>query len=208
MNLRSLIVSTFGAALLTQVAAPAGAVSLIDENFNGATQGLNATSGLPNFSVTSGNVDVIGPGFNDYYPGNGNKIDLNGNTSGTLTSSAFSFALNDLVTLSFDYGRNGGGTKADVFLGTTLLAQLTGPSGVSYSPYSYSFTATNAFNGALSFVSTSPGGGGIILDNIQLTSVAAVPEPTEIPGLLLFGGAAIVLRRKQLTKNAKVQLDS
>jgi hypothetical protein len=213
MNLRSLLAATFGAAFLMQVAAPAGAVSLISETFDGTTLGRNRSTGIPSFNVTSGNVDVLGPGLLDPYPDNGNYIDLNGNTKGKLTSNIFSFNTGDKVTLSFDYGANGNLRSADVSLGSLFnpfrITDSRNPLDPIFQTYTNTFTVNSAFNGALSFASNNLGFRGIIIDNISLsTTPTAVPEPTAIPGLVLFGGAAVVLRRKQLARNAKAKFDS
>ena len=216
MNLRSLLASTFGAALLAQMAAPASAITLISETFDNATLGRNRSTGIPSFSVTSGNVDVLGLGSSDPYPDNGNYIDLNGNTKGKLTSNIFSFNTGDQVTLSFYYGANGNRRNANVSLGSLFTPfQITdsrNPLDPIFQTYTNTFTVNSAFNGALSFASDNLGFRGIILDNVSLSTISstptAVPEPTAIPGLVLFGGAALMLRRKQLAKNAKAQFDS
>jgi hypothetical protein len=216
MNLRSLLASTFGAVLLAQIAAPASAITLISETFDNATLGRNRSTGIPSFNVASGNVDVLGPGLSDRYPDNGNYIDLNGNTKGKLTSNIFSFNTGDQVTLSFDYGANGNRRNANVSLGSLFTPfQITdsrNPLDPIFQTYTNTFTVNSAFNGALSFASNNIGFNGIILDNVSLSTISstptAVPEPTAIPGLVLFGGAALMLRRKQLAKNAKAQFDS
>ncbi|WP_373542883.1 PEP-CTERM sorting domain-containing protein [Chamaesiphon sp.] len=197
MKLRFAMTSAISVAVLSQLAAPASAASLINENFGTGlpdTFNIPPSSTIGAFTVSAGNIDLIGddnPGL-DFYPGNGNYIDLNGSTSGTITStSSFTFANGG--SLSFDYGTNGSPTSADVFLGTTLLGALTTPSGSSFTPQS--FTIASGESGALSFVSTNGGFGGIVLDNIQLSSTA-VPEPFTIIGTLVGGTAAIRLRKK------------
>ncbi len=206
MKLRSVLISTLGVAALAQFASPAGAVSLINENFNAVPQGLNQTGTLSgtsvgnSFTVGPGNVDVIGVGGPfDLYPTNGNYIDLNGNTGGTLTSSVFT--VNPGGTLVFNYGSNGSATSANVFFGGLTLPQVNANSGSTFSTYNYTFSS--AATGALSFVSNNGGAGGVIIDNVRLDTPTAVPEPSEIPGMLLFAGGALMLRRKYLAKKAK-----
>ncbi|WP_373544440.1 PEP-CTERM sorting domain-containing protein [Chamaesiphon sp.] len=201
MKLRSIMTSAFGVAVLSQLAAPASAVSLINEDFGtGLADSFNISTGttIGAFDVSAGNIDLIGNngGF-DLYPGNGNYIDLNGNTTGAITSTgSFTFANGGI--LSFDYGTNGAPTSANVFLGTTLLGALTNPSGAAFSNQSYSIASGTT--GALSFVSTNSGFGGIVLDNILLSSTdvpaTAVPEPFTMIGTLIGGTAAIRLRKK------------
>src|SRR5262249_24861589 len=49
---------------------------------------------LPNWVVTRGSVDLDGPGFNDFLPGNGLSVNLNGNPSGAARmESTASFVL-------------------------------------------------------------------------------------------------------------------
>lgn len=201
MKLRSVLISTLGVAALAQFASPAGAVSLINENFNAVTQGGSVTGTVGAFTVSDGNVDVIGNGFFDLYPGNGNYIDLNGNTGGTLTSTA-SYTLDAGSTLSFDFGSNtnsGIPTSTSVFFGGANIGTVNASPSATFSTFNYTFAS--AANGQLSFVSANAGFGGVVIDNVQLAT--AVPEPSEIPGMLLFAGGAFMLRRKYLAKKAK-----
>ena len=203
MKLRSLLVSTLGVAALAQFASPAGAVSLINENFDTVSQGLKSSPSAVGsfFTVTTGNVEVVGPGFADFYPGNGNYVDLNGTTSGSLTSDPFS--LNAGSTLSFDFAKNLDiGTPsptANIFFGGTQIGTVNGES--SFSPFNYTFLS--AASGTLVISSATPGTYGVIIDNVKLDTATAVPEPSAIPGMLLFAGGALMLRRKQIAKKAK-----
>lgn len=215
MKLRSLMASAFGVVALAQFATPASAITLLSENFGSGNQdqfniGVGGTVGST-FKVTAGNVDLVGNGVPpngsyNFYPGNGNYIDLNGNTSGTITSiGSFSFAAGDTLNLSYNYGNYGTnalGNGANIFLGTTQIGLINNvPFGSSF--FSGSYTSTQAFSGALSFVSTTPGSGGIVLDNITLDKTTAVPEPFTIIGTLI-GGTAAIRTRKKLKAAAKV----
>jgi hypothetical protein len=212
MNLRSVLASTCGVVLLTQFASPAGAVSLVDENFDSATSSYAPTTTIPSFTVTSGDVDVVGPTgapLSDtvLYGGNGygNYIDLNGSQAGTIKSNTFTFNAGDVVTLSFDYGANGNGRSADISLGSFNF-NLTGvDQGSTFQNFTQTFTVGSTFSDALTFASTNLGTGGVVLDNIKLDAVAAVPEPEAFPGMLLFAGGALMLRRKQLARNTKTK---
>jgi hypothetical protein len=213
MKLLSLLAGACGISFIAQIANPAGAVSLIDENFSNVSQSLNSTVSTSNFSITNGNIDVIGsiPGLSyDFYPGNGNYIDLNGNTRGTIASSIFDFNAGDLVNLSFNYGANGLDKSAIFSLGSlfTPIAITASENIVSPQPlgifnntfqtYSGSFVVASDFSNALTFTSTNDGFGGIILDNIVLSKTAtSVPEPSTIPGLLLFVGTVAILKRQR-----------
>jgi hypothetical protein len=183
----------------------AQAATLLTENFNAVATKLSATGTLGNFTVLTGtNVDVIGnsPVLYDFYSGNGNYIDLNGSplagttTQGTITSNnSFTFTAGQSATLSFNYGKNGATSAADVFLGTTKVVSLTAPSGTGFATFNQTITAPTS--GTLRFVSTNPGNGGIVLDNIVLTSV---PEPSDFVGTAIAFGSVVLLRRNFIKK--------
>ncbi len=209
MTPRSIIfASSFSIALLAQFvgSSNASAVTLLSDNFNAVPQSINKTGAIDSlFNVSSGNVDVIGTGgLFDFYPGNGNYIDLNGSTAGGITSaSTFAFKAGDVVTLSFNYGANAGTAAnprfATVSLGSYLSNQFsefyTAP-GV-FKSQSYQFTVGSAGSAQLSFLSNStvPAANGIIIDNVVL-DVTSVPEPFTIIGTLVGGTAALRMRKK------------
>jgi hypothetical protein len=205
MTTRSLIGGVVaGMAAFTQFDSPASAAVLINENFGSGLPDiydLPVTGTVGAFTVSSGNIDLVGTSFNNY-PGNGNYIDLNGSIAGTITStSSFTFNPGDSATLSFDYGANGSG-GANIFLGTTLIGSISAVYS-SGSPLTLqTFNITTPTDGALSFVASTPGNGGIILDNIQFssnTTAASVPEPSDMLGTVLAVGSIVMLKRK-LTK--------
>ena len=196
------------AAVLAAQAAQAKVV--LSDTFNSDAQALN-WSGNSTFSSLPGpvgegpglaSVDLIGAGFFDFYPGNGNYVDLDGTTgwgnlpyAGMLQSNA-SFGAGT-YTVSFDLGGNSRGAAAqttDVYLGSTLVASLTL---ASASPLTlYTFTATTA-GGALAFDEIGPSDQqGNILDNVTLNSV---PEPASWAMMLLGVGAiGAALRKSRL----------
>jgi hypothetical protein len=216
MNLRSLLISAGGVAALTQFATPAGAATLIDENFNSLATGLAFTTPVGAFNVTSGDVDVIGAGYIDIYPGYGNYIDLDGDHPSTITSGIFNFQAGDTVNLSFDYGANLFDKSATVSLGSLFADTISGNYNGGFTTtfvdgslthYSGTFTVGSDFSGALNFASNSlnpNSNGGIILDNVNLERLAAnvpgpsaaVPEPFTIIGTLVGGTAALRMRKK------------
>jgi hypothetical protein len=209
LNFRHVLASGVGAAVLTQFAAPASAASFnFSEDFNSVIVTNNITTAAGQFTVTSGNIDVIGTNAYDFYPGNGNYIDLNGDQPGTIATSAFTFNTGDVVTLAFNYGANGDGRTADVTVaGNTfnLLASQSADNGV-FNSFSQTFTVGSDLSSALSFIATSGTDGGIILDNISLTSVSntatSVPEPSEMLGTMVAFGSVVLLKRK-LSKKQK-----
>jgi hypothetical protein len=161
------------------------------ENFNTVPLALNKTGTVGALTVSTGNVDVIGAGSFDLAPGNGNYIDLNGNILGGITSTPFTFT-GGPATLSFSYGSNGTGRSALVTLGT-YSTTLTTQAGAGLT--AFSTTIANPTNGALSFVSTNAGSGGILIDNISLTYNTAVPEPSDFVGTAIAFGSVVMLKR-------------
>lgn len=194
-----------GGATLTQFATPASAAILFNETFGGsASDQYNATGAVgSNFTVTGGNIDLIGEGGGyDFYTGNGKYIDLNGNTGGTITSSIFSFAPGETGTVTFNYGTNGPGTSAEVFFGGVSLGTVSAPTGGSFA--TKTFNILNPTSGALSFVgNANTGAGGIVLDNIQFSSndTTSVPEPSDFVGTAFAFGSVVLLKRKMTKKN-------
>jgi hypothetical protein len=199
MKLKSLAVL---AAFLAGVALAqsAHAAVIFSDNFNGETQGLNYT-GFSQWSVTVGSVDAIGTGFYDFYPGNGNYIDLNGSTNqnGQLTSNLVFGA--GTYTLSFLLGGSKGGDQGVDLPNskTTLITLGNFSTSITLAPnagltsQSFTFFTTG---GDLVFTSL-PGGNpnvGNILDNVQVSSV---PEAsTWIMMLIGFAGLGLITYRR------------
>lgn len=189
-------------------AAPAQAGLVLSENFNGVSQGVNVSSVGSNFTVTSGAVDVIGTGFFDFYPGNGNYVDLDGSMLllGTIGSALFgpgSYHLTFDVG-SYTYGRQYLTEQIKVTLGdfTTTFFPTVDSSVTPGAPFQHvvlDFTTTIA--GSLSFAAVNPqnsGQGtnvGPILDNVNLTTV---PEPSTWAMMILgfLGVGFLAYRRK------------
>jgi hypothetical protein len=107
---------------LTLSAVCQGAV-LLNENFDSLTPATyNAVSAVGAFTVTSGSVDVVGPGFfGNLCVGTetNNCVDLNGNSAGTIASALFSLPVG-IYTLSFDLNgsQRGVATSTTVSLGS------------------------------------------------------------------------------------------
>jgi hypothetical protein len=180
----------------------AQAIVLVNDDFGtGTTGAYNITPGTldSSFTITSGSVDLIGGvSTNDFYPGNGNYIDLNGLNPGTIASSIFNFNAGDVVTLSFDYGANGSNRSADISLGSFNFSPLTGVNqGAQFQSFTQTFTVSSAFSGALNFTASNPGTGGVVLDNIVLSStpVNEVPEPSDLMGTAVAFGSVVLLKR-------------
>ncbi len=79
-------------ALVVLLAAPASATTKLNDKFdneNGGVAQLNYAA-FRHFNVTSGEVDLIGNGTNDLYPGHGLYVDMcgSGSACGTMTTKA------------------------------------------------------------------------------------------------------------------------
>jgi len=181
-------------------ASTAQAAVVFSDDFNADTLGLNYTGFVNGWTVSDGTVDLIGTGFFDLHPGNGNYVDLDGSTSnaGVLTQS-LSLTAGVTYTASFSLGgSNRGDTNlVDVMFGTSL-SNFTLLSADPLATQSISFTPGSDGTSTLSF---SNGGGdnlGAILDNVMV-STPAIPEP-ETYALMLAGlglMAAVARRRRK-----------
>jgi hypothetical protein len=184
-------------ALLVSSTVASHAIVLFSDNFNATPQGLNTA---PNgWVVGVGSVDVIGTNFFEFYPGNGNYIDMNGSgVSGQMhTTTAFNFFAGKTYTLSFNYGNN---KNSDDNLSIESLAfGVLGFPGVtidhvgeiaSYLIGSVTFTPSSDFSSSIYFNGSGTNEadfGGLILDNVSLS---VVPVPAALP--LLAGGLGIL----------------
>jgi predicted outer membrane repeat protein len=191
-------------------AASAGVV--LQDDFNSDAQMLNWTGDAvftSNAVLDTGgaiaSTDLIGTNFFDFFPGNGNYVDLDGSTgygnvptAGQLESNT-SFGAGT-YTLTFDLGGNDRGAAAQ----TTVISlgdysdAITLASGDPLAVHSLTFTTTG---GNLFFTENGPSDQqGNILDNVTL-STAAVPEPMTWAMMLVgFGGMGAAMRtnrRKQ-----------
>jgi hypothetical protein len=146
-------------------------------------------------------VDLIGTGGSfDFYPGNGNYVDLDGSTgSGNnpagIVKSIATFAAGQ-YSLTFDLGGNARGAPAQtttIQLGS-FIDNIMLNSGAPFTLVTLNFT-TNG--GTLMFTDQGPSDQqGNILDNVTLTST---PLPAALP--LFTGGLGLLgmfsRRRKQ-----------
>ena len=165
--------------------ASAHANLLFEDNFNAEARELNTT--LSNWTVSNGSIDVIGTGYFDFYPGNGNYLDLDGSSrnAGKITTLT-SFALNPGFTylLSFDLGgsKRGDSNSVNVALGN-FSETFTLASSAGWQNITRSITVQGDMSSRLSFDHAGGDNMGLILDNV---SVTAVPEP-ETYALMLAG---------------------
>jgi hypothetical protein len=197
-NMKRMVLSLLSGVALVSAASVAHAGVVLSDNFNTDTQMLNSPGDAVFTSNTTGNasVDLIGTGFFDFYPGNGNYVDLDGSTgSGNNPAGRLDSVLTFLAgtyTLSFDLGGNARGAPAQttvVSLGSFIIDTIPLSSGDPLALHSYTFTTSGP--GTLSFIEQGPSDQqGNILDNVTLSSSSSVPEPTT---LSLLGGGLLAL---------------
>jgi hypothetical protein len=191
----------WSALAILLVAGRANAGILFSDNFDSETAGPNAS--LANWTVSDGTIDVLGPGYIDPLPGNGNYLDLDGSSgdAGKITSGLFTFASGVNYTLQFDYtgSQSGGFDNMRLTVGAMLnVFFATGPGGgFITSPYDFVGDGSSA---AIVFDHLGGDNDGILLDNVVLSSdqVNGVPEPASAILAALGALGAVVLRRRRV----------
>jgi hypothetical protein len=106
------------------------AVVIFADNFDANTIGNNKTPA--GWVLDYGNVDIIGAGSFNFYPGNGRYIDMNGSSrqsGGIHTLNTFNFLAGKTYTVSFDYGNNP--KSANNGSTETLIASVLGFPGIT-----------------------------------------------------------------------------
>lgn len=199
--------AAFLLSVIVSGSAAQAQVTLLTDNFNAETVTGTSTTTLANFNVLDGTVEVLGPGFFNFYPGNGNYLDLDGGTFNAArleSKTLFTLDPGD-YTLSFSLGTNGAGNSmltsvGSVFSETFTTAQAGAQP--TFATITRNFTVLSGTTGRIIFDHAGGDNGGLVLDNVTLTFTAAggaaAPEPGTL-GLLLLGGVAatgVALRRR------------
>ena len=198
--MRHALAATLALSLLG--AGAAEAVPLFSDTFDSETLATNTL--LDNWTVSDGTIDVVGPGFFDFYPGNGNYVDLDGSSSnaGKITTNALFNLLAGTYTLNFQLG---GSTRGDsntvtVALGSIYSEVFTLASNAGLQNISRTITlGAAAGSGALSFDHAGGDNLGLLLDDVTLDFSRVqidVPEPSSL-ALLLAGGLVGAARRRR-----------
>jgi hypothetical protein len=199
--MRRTLALSFAVSLLSATAAQA--VPLFSDNFDSEALGLS--TGLDNWTISDGTIDVIGAGGSfDFYPGNGHYLDLDGSSgnAGKITTNTAFNLLPGTYTLNFQLG---GSTRGDsnsvtVALGSIYNEVFTLAFNAGLQNISRTITlAAAAGSGALSFENAGGDNLGLILDDVSLDFSRVqtdVPEPSSL-ALLALGGIAGVARRRR-----------
>jgi hypothetical protein len=194
-------------ALLLGSASWAQATTLFFDDFNSNAHALNTTP--TGWGLNSGSVDIIGvPDYPWYGPGS--YIDMNGSTtqSGAIyTVQNFNLVAGKKYTISFDYGNNknsNGDEGVKIIFGSANVASLA-VNGLIPNLLSYSVTFTSLVNDNVKLLLAGFGAndvdnGGVIIDNVR---VSTVPLPAALPLFVAGLGALGAVGRRRKQKAAK-----
>ena len=193
------------AAACLAIAAPASAAVFTD-NFESYAVGGNQTNFGANWTVTSGSVDLVGPGFFGELCNLGSKcVDLDGSSSdaGVFASLALNLTGGVTYTAHYDLAANRRGAGTDLltvmFGSTSALYTLVSTSASDpFTTQALSFTpgSTGAYN--LSFSTAGGDNIGPLLDNVAVVAAVAVPEPATWAMMIMgFGGVGALMRRRR-----------
>ncbi len=167
---------------------------------------------MTGWTVTAGTVDLVNTNYfsPDFIASDGqNSVDMTGASEGTIAQT-FDTIAGQGYSVTFDLNINsyGGNLVKDLLVSAGATSSLFSYDGTNHPPgqggpwqsHTLSFTAAGAST-TLSFQSLNTGGCcyGVVLDNVNVSGVTAVPEPETyammLAGLGLLGFAA--RRRKQ-----------
>jgi hypothetical protein len=187
------------ASTLLCLGAGTQAATVFSDNFNADATGYNATPS--GWTVNSGTVDVIGKGFDDYLPGSGAYIDLDGSTKDAgVLSRSFAAVAGTRYTLNFDLAGNHRNDSFDlvaVLFGTTL-GMYSLAKDADWTHYSLDFTPLFSGTRYVRFASWGDDNQGMLLDNVSVTT--AVPEPETYAIMLAgLGIVGLMARRRRVS---------
>ena len=210
------VLATF--SLLTGLTVAGHATTIFSENFEGVspsyTIGVGGAVGSAGFTVTSGNVDLVGnPGYGFLCTGleSGNCVDLDGLTPGTISYTLSGLTVGQQYIMTFDLAGNdraGNGSIPAAPLQNGVTASFGGASTSVEVPeaqvgtmYTLNYTATST-SAVISFASLDQPNqaNGAVLDNVLIQTASSTPEPLS---MMLFGSgflAISLIGRKKLVR--------
>lgn len=179
--------ATFLAALAVLPAA--AATVLFEDDFDGDRLASNPRA-LSKWTIVSGNVDVIGPGFFDFYPGNGNYVDMDGSAFGAghiRSNESFLLEAGARYRITFLLGKNGTAAERLRF-GLTDVRGFTidQPPGAvpALEAVTRTVTAAADMRARLFFRAAGGDSQGPIIDGVLLTRLdpkgGRVPAPSRV----------------------------
>lgn len=205
-----MLAMTLTGILYTMLLLPgAGAgVILFSDNFDTENGGV-ARGRYTNFAkwdVTIGDVDLIGNGVADFYPGHGLYVDLAGTGRGQISTKNAPTLEPGTYELRFLLGNNPGGVGflgngITFTLGDWFQESLPVPGITPMVLISRTFILTEQKTGRITFRNQHNHGSGAIIDDVELellSSPIAVPEPVATP-ILLVAVVACSLRQRILS---------
>ena len=148
-------------------------VTVFQDTFDSESLAGNATT-LANWTVTAGNVDVIGPGFANIYDGNGNYLDMSGCTNGTIQSPLLNLPPGT-YRLSFEIGNNPDGldnNRLQVTLAPLFNENFDAPAALTLITRTFNVTTSTTASLVFKEIGTE-NCGGTVLDDVLLTLVSA-----------------------------------
>lgn len=196
----SLLTKSIGVvALSSLLSVPVQAAVIFSDNFDAYTATYNVTAFNGNWYVSNGSVDVVGPGYFDFFPGNGKYIDLDGSTgdAGVFTSKTLNL---NAGTYTFEFVLSGSTrwdqpNTVDVSFGS-YNETFTLASNVPITTYTRTVNFASDTATSIVFKNSGNDNMGALLFNVTVAS--AVPE-AETGSMMLAGlgiiGSIVRLRR-------------
>lgn len=158
------------------------------------------------WAVTQGSCFVFNDVSNPGFPHSGRQgLDLTGfpNTTDTVSQTLATAAGKDYTVSFFAANDNRASTFSVGFGGQNFvtLVPANGTGQANYSFFSFDVTASSAST-ALTFTGSTPNGFGILLDDVQVTPAAPVPEASSLvsTGLLLALGGVVAGKKRATFK--------
>jgi hypothetical protein len=187
-------------AAAAALALSAGAqAAVFTDNFDSDAVGTDKTPVGWYLSANTDDVDIIGSGFFDFLPGNGNYIDLagsNGLPGAGVLATNIGVVAGTTYTATFELAGNQRDSTSDsvtvLFGGAMLVVPLSPTAG--FSTYSIATTASSG-SMTLSFQDSRDGNVGALLDDVSV-NVSAVPEPGNVV-LMITGIAALAFTARR-----------